>query len=300
MSYHVPVMLHECLEALDCNRGGVYVDATFGGGGHSKAILAMLGPEDKLVAFDRDEDALANAIDDSRFTLIRDNFSQMEKRLGEIGLLPVSGILADLGVSSHQFDVPERGFSIRFDHDLDMRMDNREHATALEVVNTYSEKDLVRIFSNYGEVRNSKTLAAAIVNTRRSAPFNDSHDLMRCIKPLMPPKEANTWLAQVFQALRIEVNAEMEALRALLEQSTRVLAPRGRLVVMSYHSLEDRMVKNMINTGNVDGVDNRDVYGNRIGLVYQPITRKAIAPSQQEIQTNPRSRSARLRAAIKV
>ncbi len=300
MSYHEPVMLRECVEALNCNQGGVYVDATFGGGGHSKAILQALGPNDKLVAFDRDEDALSNTINDSRFTLIRDNFINMEQRLGQIGVTPVSGILADLGVSSHQFDESSRGFTIRFEHDLDMRMDNRNDLTALQVLNTYPERELVRIFSTYGEVRNSKTLASAIVKARTVQPFRGSEDFKRAINGLTPPREANSWLAQVYQALRIEVNSELESLKGLLEQSTRVLAKGGRLVIMSYHSLEDRMVKNMINNGNVDGIDHRDVFGNKEGLCFEALSKRATQPSEEEIKSNPRSRSARLRVAVKV
>jgi 16S rRNA (cytosine1402-N4)-methyltransferase len=290
-------MLRECLEALHCKQDGIYVDATFGGGGHSKAILAALGERGRLVAFDQDEDALANAIDDTRFTLIRDNFSHMEQQLGQIGLHQVDGILADLGVSSHQFDVAQRGFSIRFDHNLDMRMDRRSGKTALELLNTYTEKQLVSIFSLYGEVRNSKSVAAAIVNHRSSEPIRNSSDLMNGIRHLMPAKDGNTWLAQIYQALRIEINRELEVLRELLSQSSRLITKGGRLVIMSYHSLEDRMVKNFINTGNVEGNDQRDIYGNRMGLSFMAVYKKAITPSLEEIEGNPRSRSAKLRVA---
>ena len=300
MSYHEPVMLRECLDALQCKKDGVYVDATFGGGGHSKAILNALGENGRLLAFDRDEDALANKINDSRFTLIRDNFSHMEQQLGQIGIHQVDGILADLGVSSHQFDVAQRGFSIRFEHDLDMRMDNRESLTALEILNTYSEKELVSIFSLYGEVRNSKSLAAVIVKKRADQPLKGSADLRDCIKHLMPSKDGNTWLAQIYQALRIEINNELDSLRALLEQSKNLVKSGGRIAIMSYHSLEDRMVKNMINTGNVDGEDHRDLYGNRLGLSFHSISRKAIVPTAEEIEKNPRSRSAKLRVAEKI
>ncbi|MFZ9942142.1 MAG: 16S rRNA (cytosine(1402)-N(4))-methyltransferase RsmH, partial [Bacteroidia bacterium] len=284
-------------EALHCKQDGIYVDATFGGGGHSKAILAALGERGRLVAFDQDEDALANAIDDTRFTLIRDNFSHMEQQLGQIGLHQVDGILADLGVSSHQFDVAQRGFSIRFDHNLDMRMDRRSGKTALELLNTYTEKQLVSIFSLYGEVRNSKSVAAAIVNHRSSEPIRNSSDLMNGIRHLMPAKDGNTWLAQIYQALRIEINRELEVLRELLSQSSRLITKGGRLVIMSYHSLEDRMVKNFINTGNVEGNDQRDIYGNRMGLSFMAVYKKAITPSLEEIEDNPRSRSAKLRVA---
>lgn len=300
MSYHEPVMLRECLEALQCKKDGVYVDATFGGGGHSKAILNALGENGRLLAFDRDEDALANTINDSRFTLIRDNFSHMEQQLGQLGIHQVDGILADLGVSSHQFDVAQRGFSIRFEHDLDMRMDNRESLTALEILNNYSEKELVSIFSLYGEVRNSKSLAAAIVKKRAEHPLQGSTDLRNCIKHLMPAKDGNTWLAQIYQALRIEINNELDSLRALLDQSKKLVKSGGRIAIMSYHSLEDRMVKNLINTGNVDGEDHRDLYGNRVGLSFHSVSRKAIVPTTEEIDRNPRSRSAKLRVAEKI
>lgn len=300
MSYHEPVMLRECLDALQCKKDGVYVDATFGGGGHSKAILNALGENGRLLAFDRDEDALANTINDSRFTLIRDNFSHMEQQLGQLGIHQVDGILADLGVSSHQFDVAQRGFSIRFEHDLDMRMDNRESLTALEILNNYSEKELVSIFSLYGEVRNSKSLAAAIVKKRAEHPLKGSTDLRNCIKHLMPAKDGNTWLAQIYQALRIEINNELDSLRALLDQSKKLVKRGGRIAIMSYHSLEDRMVKNLINTGNVDGGDHRDLYGNRVGLSFHSVSRKAIVPTTEEIDRNPRSRSAKLRVAEKI
>lgn len=299
MSYHNPVMLRECLEALHCKQDGVYVDATFGGGGHSKAILEALGERGRLVAFDQDEDALANAIDDTRFTLIRDNFSHMEQQLGQIGLFQVDGILADLGVSSHQFDVAQRGFSIRFDHELDMRMDRSKGKTALELLNTYSEKQLVSIFSLYGEVRNSKSVAAAVVNLRSSAPIKNSTDLMNGIRHLMPAKDGNTWLAQIYQALRIEINRELDVLKELLDQSSKLMTKGGRLVVLSYHSLEDRIVKNFINTGNVEGDDHRDIYGNRIGLSFTALHKKALVPTMDEVDTNPRSRSAKLRVAEK-
>jgi len=279
MSYHEPVMLRECLDALQCKKDGVYVDATFGGGGHSKAILNALGENGRLLAFDRDEDALANTINDSRFTLIRDNFSHMEQQLGQIGIHQVDGILADLGVSSHQF---------------------RESLTALEILNTYSEKELVSIFSLYGEVRNSKSLAAAIVKKRAEQQLTGSADLRNCIKHLMPAKDGNTWLAQIYQALRIEINNELDSLRALLDQSKKLVKSGGRIAIMSYHSLEDRMVKNMINTGNVDGEDHRDLYGNKVGMSFHSIARKAIIPSQEEIEKNPRSRSAKLRVAEKI
>ena len=301
MVYHEPVMPEECMQGLAIKPDGIYVDVTFGGGGHSKRILEKLGVnEGTVIAFDQDPDAGANKINDKRFILIRDNFSNMQQHLRQQGLIPVDGILADLGVSSHQFDEPSRGFSIRYEHNLDMRMDNENGITALEILNTYSEKELVRIFSNYGEVRNSKTLAAIIIQARIQNVLTDSSSFRKAIAHLVPKANESQYLAQFYQALRIEVNRELDALKALLEQSAEVLKQGGRLVVMSYHSLEDRLVKNFISKGNFEGTDNKDVFGNAIGLSFRPITKKPIVPSVQEIKENPRSRSARLRVAEKI
>lgn len=300
MMYHEPVMLNECIEGLDIKPGGIYVDVTFGGGGHSKAILEKLGKEGKLISFDQDPDAMANQIADSRFTLVKDNFRNMREQLQARNSIPVNGILADLGVSSHQFDVASRGFSIRFDHDLDMRMDTRSGVTALEILNTYSEKQLVTIFSTYGEVKNSKLLASTIVNYRKTNLFSSSDELRRVMASLVPKANENQYLAQVYQALRIEVNDELGALQDLLEQSAQVLSKGGRLVIMSYHSLEDRIVKNFVSKGNFEGVDKKDFFGNAEGLLFKQLTKKPITPSDQEIKRNPRSRSAKLRIAEKI
>jgi 16S rRNA (cytosine1402-N4)-methyltransferase len=300
MSYHNPVMLNECMEGLGIVPDGRYADVTFGGGGHSKAILDRLGENGFLVAFDQDEDAQANRIEDKRFLLIRDNFSNMFQQLSQHALLPLNGILADLGVSSHQFDVPERGFSIRFDHELDMRMDNRSDLTARDILNSYSEQALVAVFSGYGEVKNSKTLASVIVKARTQNAIHTAAQLRDIISPLVPKAAATQYLAQVYQALRIEVNDELQSLRALLEQSANALAKGGRLVVMSYHSLEDRLVKNFITKGNFEGVSHTDIYGNVTGLQFRPVHRKSIVPGDEEVKMNPRSRSARLRVAEKI
>lgn len=300
MSYHIPVMLNECMEGLGIVPDGRYADVTFGGGGHSKAILDRLGENGFLVAFDQDEDAQVNRIEDKRFLLIRDNFSNMFEQLSRHALLPLNGILADLGVSSHQFDVPERGFSIRFDHELDMRMDNRNELTAREILNSYSEQALVSVFSGYGEVKNSKTLAAVIVKARATNPILTAAQLRDIIAPLVPKAAATQYLAQVYQALRIEVNNELQSLRALLDQAGKSLCKGGRLVVMSYHSLEDRLVKNFISKGNFEGVSHTDIYGNVTGLQFKSVHRKSIVPGDEEIKNNPRSRSARLRVAEKL
>jgi 16S rRNA (cytosine1402-N4)-methyltransferase len=301
MKYHVPVMLAECMEGLDIRKDGIYVDATFGGGGHSKKILEYLGTKGKLIAFDQDPDATVNAIHDQRFTLIQDNFKYMQQHLEKLGMIPVNGILADLGVSSHQFDVADRGFSIRFDSDLDMRMDpDSSGPTALEILNTRSEADLVKIFSNYGEVKNSKSLARAIVFARTRRPLAGAADLKETIEHLVPKAAASQYLAQVYQALRIEVNNELEALRALILQSAEVLETGGRMVIMSYHSLEDRLVKNFISKGNFEGEDKKDLFGNTLGLRFRAVTKKPVTPAESEIKNNPRSRSARLRVAEKI
>ncbi len=291
-------MPDECMEGLGIKKDGIYVDVTFGGGGHTKKILEKIGAgEGKVVAFDQDADAITNTISDSRFILIKDNFRNMQQHLRQQGLTPVNGILADLGVSSHQFDEPSRGFSIRFEHDLDMRMDTSFGKTALELLNTLPEKELIRIFSSYGEVKNSKTLAATIVNARTRYPLAGSESFRNAISHLVPKSNESQYLAQVYQALRIEVNQELQALKELLEQSAEVLVSGGRLVVMSYHSLEDRLVKNFIAKGNFEGVDHKDLYGNTTGVLFKSITKKPIVPSEKEVKNNPRSRSAKLRIA---
>lgn len=297
--YHVPVMLHECMEALDIKPDGVYVDVTFGGGGHSREILKRLGPSGKLVAFDQDPDAINNTIADDRFVLVHQNFRFLKNYLRLEGVKEVDGILGDLGVSSHQFDDAERGFSIRFDADLDMRMDQVSDLDARKVLNTYSEEDLHRIFGMYGEVQNAKSLAKTIVTARLTKEINTVAELKEVIKKLVPKGKEHKYHAQVFQALRIEVNKELEALQEFLMQSISVLKENGRLVIMSYHSLEDRLVKNFMLKGKFRGEVEKDFFGNEI-KPFRVITRKAITASEEELQLNNRSRSAKLRVAEKI
>ena len=296
MAYHVPVLAKECMELLAIRPEGVYVDVTFGGGGHSRLILEKLGGKGRLIAFDQDEDVKANEILDPRFTLAQHNFRIFRRFLRLEGVDKVDGILAALGVSSHQLDVPERGFSHRFDEVLDMRMDQRSERTAADLINTYDESQLLEVFSRYGEVRNSRSLAARLVAERSKRPLRSVNDLLQAIDPLIRG-DRQRYLSQVFQALRIELNDEMGALRDFLEQSLDSLKPGGRIVVISYHSLEDRMVKNFFRSGSVDGEIKQDFFGN----IYRPfelLTKKAIAPGEEELRLNPRSRSAKLRAAV--
>ena len=297
--YHVPVMLKECMDALAIKPNGIYVDVTFGGGGHSREILKHLGPEGRLFAFDQDPDALNNVIDDSRFTLIHQNFRFLKNNLRLNGVKQVDGILADLGVSSHQFDAADRGFSIRFDADLDMRMDQISDVDARKVLSTYSEEELHRIFGMYGEIVNAKTLAKTIVTARLTAPINTVAELKEVIKKMVPRGKEHKYHAQVFQALRIEVNKELEALQEFLLQTLDVLKVEGRLVVMSYHSLEDRLVKNFLAKGKFRGDVEKDFFGNEI-KPFHVISRKAITADDQELVDNNRSRSAKLRIAEKL
>jgi 16S rRNA (cytosine1402-N4)-methyltransferase len=297
--YHVPVMLRECVEALNIKPNGVYVDVTFGGGGHSREILARLGDKGKLYAFDQDPDALANAFQDERFVLIHQNFRFLKNNLRLQGVKKVDGILADLGVSSHQFDEAERGFSIRFDASLDMRMDQVGDLDAKRVISTYSEGELHRVFGMYGEIQNAKSLANAVVTARLTKPINTVSDLKLAIAKLVPRGKENKYFAQLFQALRIEVNKELEALQEFLLQGESILEPAGRLVVMSYHSLEDRLVKNFMAKGKFRGDVEKDFYGNEI-KPFKLITRKAIVASEEEISNNSRARSAKLRVAEKL
>ncbi|MCO4292436.1 16S rRNA (cytosine(1402)-N(4))-methyltransferase RsmH [Solitalea sp. MAHUQ-68] len=298
MSYHNPVMLKECLEGLNINPDGVYVDVTFGGGGHSKAILAQLN-NGTLISFDQDPDAEANAPQDDRFIFVAQNFRYLKKFCKMNGFTQVDGILADLGVSSHQFDSAERGFSIRFDADLDMRMDQASDLTAKKVINEYEEAELHRIFGMYGEIQNSKTLAKTIVIARLREPIETIAQLKEVVKPLVKRGKENQYYAQLFQAIRIEVNHELEALVEMLEQAAEILKPGGRLVVMSYHSLEDRLVKNFINKGKFRGEVEKDFYGNEIKPL-EAFTRKAIVPTDEEIKENNRARSAKLRIGVKL
>jgi 16S rRNA (cytosine1402-N4)-methyltransferase len=299
--YHIPVMLAECLEGLNLKAGGVYVDVTFGGGGHSKAILEKLQGKGKLFGFDQDEDAKANAaqIEDSSFTFVEANFRHMQKFLRLYGADKVDGILADLGVSSHQFDTAERGFSIRFDANLDMRMNQRDAVTAAKILNEYPEGELHKLFGMYGEIRNAKTLAAQVVQDRTRSKIETVEDFKTVLRKLAPRGAENKYFAQAFQALRIEVNKELEALEEFLEQTAAVLKPGGRLVVMSYHSLEDRLVKNFIQKGKFSGDEEKDFYGNVLKPL-EAINKKPIEPSEEEQKINTRSRSAKLRVAQKL
>ncbi|NII81365.1 MULTISPECIES: 16S rRNA (cytosine(1402)-N(4))-methyltransferase RsmH [unclassified Pedobacter] len=298
-NYHVPVMLQPCIDGLNIKPDGVYVDVTFGGGGHSKEILKHLGPKGRLIAFDQDPDAQANVPVDERFVFIDQNFGFLKNNLRLKGFRQVDGILADLGVSSHQFDVPQRGFSIRHNADLDMRMDQHRDLTAAEVLNTYTEDKLHKIFGIYGEVKNAKSLARAIVTSRLEKPFTDIDSLKSAIASYIPKGKENKYLAQVFQALRIEVNAEIQVLEDFLMQAADVLKPGGHLVVMSYHSLEDRPVKNFMAKGKFQGEVEKDFFGNQ-QKPFNVITRKAIMATDEEIAQNNRARSAKLRIAEKI
>ena len=296
--YHQPVMLSECLDGMNIKADGIYVDVTFGGGGHSRAILAKLGPNGILIGFDQDPDALQNVIDDDRFIFIDQNFQFLKNnlRLHQIG--KVDGILADLGVSSHQFDDAARGFSIRFDADLDMRMDQSRSLTAKKIIATYTEADLHKIFGMYGELHNAKTLANLIVKSRQINEINTVAQLKDIVKPIAKRGKENQYFAQVFQALRIEVNQELDVLKDFLMQTEEVLKPEGRLVVMSYHSLEDRLLKNYIQKGKFSGLLEKDLYGNTT-VPFSMVSRKAIIASEAELSINNRARSAKLRIAAK-
>jgi len=294
-TYHIPVLLEESVKALNIRPDGVYVDATFGGGGHSRAILERLGPEGRLLAFDRDEDAAANTIDDPRFSLIHADYGFLKNYLRAHGVRRIDGLLADLGVSSHQFDTAERGFSHRFEGPLDMRMDRSQTLTAAKVVNEYDEEELARIFAQYGELRNARSLASALVRYRRQHPVRSTRELMAAVAGHIPAKWRNKLLSQLFQALRIEVNGELDSVKRLLEQAAEVIRPGGRLAVITYHSLEDRPVKYFIRSGNFQDKPVKDFYGNILTPFRK--TGKIIVPTAEEIKTNPRARSAKLRVA---
>ncbi|MEN0007961.1 MULTISPECIES: 16S rRNA (cytosine(1402)-N(4))-methyltransferase RsmH [Flavobacterium] len=298
MEYHNPVLLHPTVDGLNIKPDGVYVDVTFGGGGHSKEILKRLGPNGRLFAFDQDEDALANALPDERFTLINENFRFIKRFLRFHGVKAVDGILADLGVSSHQFDVPERGFSTRFDAELDMRMSQRNDLNAYRVVNEYEEQDLRRVFFDYGELKNAPVLARTIVEARKDYPIKTTEELKEVLKKFLPEKVRNKVLAQIYQAIRIEVNQEMDVLKEFIEQSLEILKPGGRFSVISYHSLEDRLVKRFIKNGMFEGEPERDFYGN-FSVPFKTIG-KLIVPDNEEIKINNRARSAKLRVAEKL
>ncbi|MCP4884546.1 MAG: 16S rRNA (cytosine(1402)-N(4))-methyltransferase RsmH [Flavobacteriales bacterium] len=297
MSYHDPVLLFESVDGLNIKPGGVYVDVTFGGGGHSKEILKQLGPAGKLFAFDQDLDALENEIQDDRFVLINENFRFIRQFLRFQGIKKVDGILADLGVSSHQFDSANRGFSTRFDAELDMRMNVSDAVSAYQVVNEYQEEALAQILFQYGELRNSRALSKEIVNARIEAPIKTSFQLKEVLRRFLPKAKEHKILAQIFQAIRIEVNQEMEVLKEFLLQTPDLLQEKGRLSVISYHSLEDRLVKRFIQSGLFKGEAEKDFYGN-VNVPFKKVG-KLIIPSAEEIKKNNRARSAKLRIAEK-
>lgn len=298
--YHIPILLHETVDGLNIQPGGIYVDVTFGGGGHSREILRRLDTKAHLYSFDQDADAEQNIPQgDERFTFVRSNFRYLKNWMRYYGVEHIDGLLADLGVSSHHFDDEERGFSFRFDAPLDMRMNERAGTTAADIVNRYSEEQLADVFYLYGEMKNSRRLASAIVKARAAHALQTIDDLLQVVKPLMPREREKKDLARVFQALRIEVNHEMDALREMLEAALSMLRPGGRLSVLTYHSLEDRMVKNFIRAGRIDGKVQQDFYGRRL-TPWRAINNKVILPSQQEQEENPRSRSAKLRIAEKL
>ena len=297
--YHNPVLLKESIEGLLIQQSGIYVDVTYGGGGHSHEILNNLGEDGKLYAFDQDEDAIKNELEDERLTLIHQNFRHLKNFLKLYNAYPVDGILADLGVSSHQIDIPERGFSTRFDGDLDARMDQNQLKSAKEVINTYNENELKLVFQNYGEIANSGKLARTIVEQRVNGEINTTAQLKKAISNCIPPNYDHKYLAVVFQALRIEVNEELESLKEFLLQTVQALKPGGRLVVISYHSLEDRLVKNFIKSGNFKGELEKDFFGNIISP-FKQISRKPITPDDAELKINNRSRSAKLRIAERI
>jgi len=298
MTYHVPVLLNESIQGLNIQAEGIYVDVTFGGGGHSREILNHL-TNGRLFAFDQDDDAKANAIDDERFVLCEHNFRYMRNFLKFFGAEEVNGILADLGVSSHHFDAAERGFSFRFEAPLDMRMNQKAKLSAADVVNTYAERDLSTMFFRYGELKNARKLASIICKERSTKPISSIGEFKEMIQSCTPKHKENTYLAKVFQALRIEVNQEMKALEEFLKQSLEFLPSGGRLVVITYHSLEDRLVKNFMKSGNLEGKVEKDFYGNVL-TPFKLINRKVIVPSEEELQINNRSRSAKLRIAEKI
>ena len=300
-TYHVPVLLNESIDGLSIRPGGVYVDVTFGGGGHSREILRRMGTEGHLYSFDQDADAEQNIVDDDRFTFVRSNFRYLKNWMRFYGVEKIDGLLADLGVSSHHFDDATRGFSFRFDAPLDMRMNKRAGTTAADVLNNYQERQLADIFFLYGELKTARRLAAAVVKARSEKPLQTTGDLMAIAEPLMSKSEKRGEkkdMAKLFQALRIEVNHEMDALREMLLAATELLSDGGRLSVITYHSLEDRIVKNVMKAGNVEGRVEQDVFG-RVRSPFALVNNKVITPSDEEQERNPRSRSAKLRVAEK-
>ena len=299
-TYHDPVMLKECIDALGIVENGVYVDVTFGGGGHSREILRRLGPKGKLIAFDQDEDAQRNRISDPRFVLVRHNYRYIRQFLRYYDVLPVNGLLADLGISSYQIDEASKGFSIRFNAPLDMRMNRQGSLTAARVLNEYPERELVRVFSDYGEVRNAKSLVRLILEMRMEKKIEEIEDFKQRISSVADRQHESNYYAKVFQALRIEVNDELGALKELLIRSAEVVAPGGKLVVMAYHSLEDRLVKNFIARGKFEGETEKDLFGNAIQVTFQALTKKPLEAGEEEINRNPRARSAKLRIAERI
>lgn len=295
-TYHVPVMLQECLDGLDIQPDGIYVDLTFGGGGHSREIFKKLSDKGMLIVFDQDDDARKNAWEAPNFKFIASNFSFLKNQLRMLGITQVDGILADLGVSSHQFNEPERGFSIRADEELDMRMNQKSRLSALQVVNDYPEEEIIRMLNEYGEVKGAHRIAQAICVKREAEKIKTTGQLMETIVSFAPKFKENKFFAQVFQAIRIEVNDEMNTLKKMIEQTTEVLKPKGRLVVMSYHSLEDRLVKNYMKRGSFDGKIEKDFFGNVL-KPFTEITRKPVVAGEKELELNPRARSAKLRIA---
>lgn len=299
MNYHNPVLLQTCIDNLITNPSGTYVDVTFGGGGHSRAILNTLNSEGKLLAFDQDEDSHANLIDDERFQFVPSNFKNLTRFLQYHRAYPVDGILADLGISSHQIDTAERGFSYSKDGVLDMRMNTQAGISAREIINEWDEQQLSRIFFQYGELREGRQLARQIIKKRTEQSIDTTLQLSEILKACLPKGKENKYLSKIFQALRIEVNKEMEVLESFLTQTTAALKPGGRLVIISYHSLEDRLVKNFMRSGNLNGEVEKDFFGNPL-TPFKLISRKAIIPDEEEIMTNPRARSAKLRIAEKI
>ncbi|PLX11212.1 MAG: 16S rRNA (cytosine(1402)-N(4))-methyltransferase [Marinilabiliales bacterium] len=293
--YHDPVLLNQCIDGLSINPNGVYVDATMGGGGHSRAIFDKL-ENGKLIAFDQDADSLQNAINDERFIMVNQNFKYLKNFLKFHGFEKVDGILADLGVSSHQFDEAERGFSTRFNANLDMRMDRKQAMDAATIINTYDQDELIRVFKDYGEIKSSYKLALTICEKRELSPIKTTAQLNEIIADIFPKTRINKFQAMVFQALRIEVNDELSALKSFLKQTPEVLNPGGRLVIMSYHSLEDRLVKNFIRSGNFQGKVEKDFYGHPL-VDFKTFSSKPIVPDEDEIERNNRARSAKLRIA---
>ncbi len=296
--YHIPALLPQCIEALDIKPGGVYVDATFGGGGHSRAIVEYLDNQGHLYSFDQDEDAVERAFDDPRFTIVYSNFRYLSNFMRYYNVEGVDGVLADLGVSFHHFDEADRGFSFRWSGPLDMRMNRKATMDAAQFINTASEEKIADTLYLYGEIKASRKIAAALVKEAKRAPIETVERFLQIVKPFVNPRQEKKELAMIFQAIRIEVNGELDALRSFLEQTARVIRPGGRLAIITYHSLEDRMVKNFMRNGNVEGKDCRDIFG-RSDVPFKMLGSKPIVPGDEEIERNPRSRSAKLRVAVR-